>query len=94
MRISHLNKHFMVGLLLSVFTIFLSLPASASEVSIISVIQLNRILDNPEIVIIDVRSSSDWRSSNIKIKGAVRKVPKNFKSWARDFPPDKELILY
>jgi rhodanese-related sulfurtransferase len=94
MRISHLNRHFMLGLLVSVFAILLSLPTSASEVSIISSIQLKRILDNPEIVIIDVRSSKDWRSSNIKIKGAVRKLPKSFESWAHDFSTDKELILY
>jgi hypothetical protein len=76
MQISHLKKHIMLGLLVSVLTILFSLPAGASEVSIISGIQLKRILDNPEIIIIDVRSSGDWRSSNIKIKGAVRKIPK------------------
>ena len=79
----------MLGLLVSVLTILLSLPAGASEVSIISGIQLNRILDNPEIIIIDVRSSGDWRSSNIKIKGAVRKIPKKIESWAHDFPTDR-----
>ena len=94
MRISHLKKHIMLGLLVSVLTILLSLSAGASEVSIISSIQLKRILDNPEIIIIDVRSSGDWRSSNIKIKGAVRKIPKNFDSWAHDFPTDRKLILY
>jgi hypothetical protein len=94
MRISHVDRRVRLGLLISVFVIFLYLPADASDVSIITDIQLNRLLNNPEIVIIDVRSSKDWRSSQFKIKGAVRRIPKNFDSWAHDFPIDKELILY
>ena len=94
MRILYFNRQIILGLLVGAFAIFLSLPAGASEISIISGIQLKRILDNPEIVIIDVRGSKDWRSSNTKIKGAVRRIPKNFESWAHDFPTDKELILY
>lgn len=84
----------MCGLLVSVFAIFLSLHAGASEVSIISVAQLNLMLDNSELVIIDVRGSEDWRSSDIKIKGSVRRMPEQFESWAHDFPKDKKLILY
>ena len=94
MRILYFNRQIMLGLLVGACAIFLSLPAGASEISIISDIQLKRILDNPEIVIIDVRGSKDWRSSNTKIKGAVRRIPKNFESWAHDFSTDKELILY
>ena len=94
MRISHLDRHVMLGLLVSAFVIFLSLSVSAAEVTIISDVQLKGILDSPEIVIIDVRGSKDWRSSNIKIKGAVRKIPKKFESWAHELPTDKKLILY
>jgi len=94
MRISYLIKHSVLGILVSTVVIFLSLPAAASEISIISDVQLKGILDNPDIVIIDVRGTKHWRSSNIKIKGAVRRMPKNFDSWTHDFPMDKELILY
>jgi hypothetical protein len=94
MRTSHLNWHVVLGLLASAFVFFLTIPASASEVSMLSDVQLNGILDNPEIVIVDVRESKGWRSSNIKIKGAVRKIPKRFESWAHDFSTDKTLILY
>ncbi len=94
MRIIYFNRKMMLGLLVGAFAIFLSFPAGASEISMISGIQLKRILDNPEIVIIDVRGSKDWRSSNTKIKGAVQRIPKNFESWAHDFPTDKDLILY
>jgi hypothetical protein len=94
MRNSHLNRLAVLGMLISTIIIFSSLPANASDVSIISGVQLKSILEHPDIVIIDVRGSTHWRSSNIKIKGAVRRMPKNFDSWARDFPLDKELILY
>ena len=81
-------------LLVSVFILCIYFPAGAAEISIISVDQLKRMLDNPEIVIIDVRQGQDWQSSPVKIKGAVRRIPKKFKSWAHDFPLDKALVLY
>ena len=94
MRISYPNKHVMRVLLVSIFILWFYLPAGAAEISIISVDQLNRLLDNPEVVIIDVRLGQDWQSSPVKIKGAVRRLPKKFESWAHDFPLDKALILY
>ena len=81
-------------LLVSAIILCIYLPAGAAELSIIPVDQLKRMLDNPEVVIIDVRLSRDWQSSPVKIKGAVRRGPKKFKSWAHDFPLDKALVLY
>jgi hypothetical protein len=94
MLIPYPNRHVMRAVLVSVFMLWFYLPAGAAEISIISVDQLYRLLDNPEVVIIDVRTSNDWQSSPVKIKGAVRRVSKNFKSWAHDFPKDKALVLY
>jgi hypothetical protein len=94
MRIPYPNKHVIWALLVSVLIFCIYLPAGAAEISIISVDQLNRLLDNPEVVIIDVRLGQDWQSSPVKIKGAVRRGPKKFKSWAHDFPMDKTLVLY
>ena len=51
-------------------------------------------LDDPEIVIIDSRAGTDWKSSEFKIKGAVRAAPSDFSSWASKFPKDKTLVLY
>jgi hypothetical protein len=94
MRIYHLNRQAILGSLIYVFVALFSLTASGSEISLISINQLKLILDNPEIAVIDVRSSKDWQTSDIKIKGAVRGAPKNFESWAYDFSNDKVLILY
>ena len=61
---------------------------------LITIHQLKLIMDNPEVIIIDVRTTKAWRDSPIKIKGAVRGAPKQFKSWAKDFPLEKALVLY
>jgi rhodanese-related sulfurtransferase len=51
------------------------------------------LVGNPEVVIIDVRRTSDWEKSGAKIKGAVRESEKDI-SWAGKYPKDKFLILY
>jgi hypothetical protein len=94
MKTSYLYRQAILGSLIFVFVASSSLTVSASGISMISINQLNLILGNPDIAVIDVRASKDWQSSNVKIKGAVRGVPKNFESWANDFSKDKVLILY
>jgi predicted sulfurtransferase len=57
--------------------------------------ELKSMLDNPDVVVIDVRHSNDWNSSASKIKGAVREdLEKEVKSWAEKYPKDKTLIFY
>jgi hypothetical protein len=94
MRILYHKWQFMPVLLAIVLILFGFFTAAAAEVTILSVDQLKGMLDNPAVVIIDVRASSDWKSSDVKIKGAIRRVPKKFESWAYDFPKDKALVLY
>ena len=94
MKISFFYKQTLLGSLIFVLVASSSLTVSASGISIISTNQLNLMLRNSEIAVIDVRSSKDWQSSKVKIKGAVRGSPKNFESWSNDFSKDKVLILY
>ncbi len=56
--------------------------------------KLKAMLDNPEVIIIDVRTGGDWKHSELKIKGALRKRPQLFDSWANELPPDKMIVLY
>jgi rhodanese-related sulfurtransferase len=51
-------------------------------------------LNDPQVVILDVRAPDDWEKSDKKIKGAVRKDPKNVKTWAATLPKDKKIVLY
>ena len=84
----------MLGLMAMLCAFFISMSASASELSVISADQFSQIQDNPAVMIIDVRQGRDWRSSNMKIKGAVRRAPENFNTWANQLPKDKQLVLY
>lgn len=74
---------------------FIAAPAfAAGTVSMIGKEQLEKMLYNADVIILDVRNSEDWRKSKYKIKGAVRRQPELFDTWAKDFPRDKSLVLY
>ena len=75
------------------FTAFLSTQAFGQVIKI-SINQLLQSLDHPQLLILDVRTPGSWQASDIKIKGAVRKNPDTFESWANDFPENKFLVLY
>lgn len=94
MRSSYFKTQAILASLIFAFVVSLSLTVTAAELSMMSVNQLQRILDNPEIVVLDVRGSKDWTSSDFKIKGAVRRAPISFESWANEYSKDSVLILY
>ena len=82
------------GFIVMMLLVGLCMPAIASEIPMISKSQLNQILGNPNVMVVDVRSAKDWQTSDVKIKGAVRKAPQNYESWAVDLPKNKTLVLY
>lgn len=94
MSITCLHRQTILYPLISILVALYASAAIAADLAVISVNELKLILDDPDIAIIDVRSSNDWQSSDVKIKGAIRGAPKNFESWAFDFSRDKRLILY
>ena len=55
---------------------------------------LKELLGNPDVILLDVRTSGNWQESEFKIKGAIRRRPKIFDTWANEFPRDKKLFLY
>ena len=75
------------------FTAFLSTQAFGQVIKI-SINQLLESLDHPQLLILDVRTPGSWQASDNKIKGAVRKNPDTFESWANDLPENKFLVLY
>jgi hypothetical protein len=72
---------------------FLSVQAFG-EVDKITINQVVVKLDDPQMLILDVRTPKSWQASDNKIKGAVRKNPETFDSWAKDLPKNKDLVLY
>ena len=68
--------------------------AIAAEVPRMTKEELKAKLDNPDVVIVDVRAGKDWKGSEFKIKGSVRENPAKFSSWSEKYPKDKTLVLY
>ena len=88
-----LKKTLMISFLAIGFPVFLSAQAFG-QVTNITVHQLLESLEHPQVLILDVRTSGSWQASDKKIKGAVRKNPDTFDSWANELPKDKYLALY
>lgn len=51
-------------------------------------------LADPQVIILDVRIPQDWATSDIKIKGALRRDPEAVKTWGPGLPKDKKIVLY
>ena len=66
----------------------------ANEVPRINKEELRGMLDNPDLIIVDVRTGESWEKSKMKIQGAVREDPKDAKSWAEKYSKDKTMVLY
>ena len=69
-------------------------PAAAQEVNRMSIEELKGMLGNPDLVIIDVRREGDWKSSTVKVKGAVREDADKVDTWINKYPKDKTLVFY
>jgi len=66
----------------------------AQDAPRISKDELKTKLGSPGMVLIDVRTESDWEKSGEKITGAVRMDPATVDAWAATLPKGKEIILY
>ena len=68
--------------------------AVAVDVPRMSKEALKERLADPDVIILDVRTGSDWKASEFKIKGADRASSDNVDSWAAKYAKDKTLVLY
>jgi rhodanese-related sulfurtransferase len=67
---------------------------SHAAVPTITTDELRAKLDNPEVVIVDVRLGKDWKASESKIKGAIRAEADAVDTLAATYSKDKTLVLY
>ncbi len=81
-------------ILLAVVCVFKTDGAMAAEALRMETNELKVDLGNPEVVVIDVRSYTDWLLSGDKIKGAVRENYRDFGEWYAKYPKDKTIVLY
>ena len=56
--------------------------------------ELKEMLDDPNAVIIDVRTGRDWSASDVKIQGAIRKASREVNEWASKLDKGKTYVLY
>jgi len=73
---------------------FFATPAAAQDVKRITIEELKGMLGTPDLVIVDVRRDGDWKSSKVKIKGAVREDQDKVDAWMSKYPKDKTLVFY
>ncbi len=71
-----------------------ALGALAAQVPRITKEELKARLGSPDLIILDVRTSSDWGASDFKIKGAIREDFDKVDSWPDNYPKDKTIVLY
>lgn len=90
-----MKKRFLILVTLSLslaLTAILAAPITAQEAPRISKEEAVKMLDSPGVLIVDVRLGRDWKASEFKIKGAIRRDPF---SWSPpDYPKDKTFIFY
>ena len=67
---------------------------ATEEVPLMTTYELRSRLDKPDTVILDVRTGSDWTSSDQKISGAVRSDPKEFSKWSNIYPKKDTIVIY
>jgi rhodanese-related sulfurtransferase len=84
-----------LGVVLSLGVVLaMVVPAMSQEVPRISKEDLKEMLGKPDVVIVDVRTGSDWNASTVKVKGAVREEPDKVDSWIEKYPKSKTVVLY
>jgi predicted sulfurtransferase len=77
-----------------VFTAEFMGAAAAEDVPRITKEDLKGRLGDPNVVIIDVRTGSDWKASDLEIKGAIREEAKKVSEWASKFDKNKTIVVY
>ena len=55
---------------------------------------LREVLNEPDVIVLDVRTGGDWNASDRKIRGAIRQDPYKVKDWMKNYPKNKTLVFY
>ncbi len=85
---------FQVILMAGLFLYMIPPCLSAGEVQRISKEELKKMLDQPDLIILDVRIPSEWEQSAFKIKGAKRLEISAAEKGDFPYPKDKMIVLY
>ena len=90
-----MKKGFIIGSVLMFLGLGIGLPLVLSaDVPRMTKDELKALLGNPDLILLDVRSGSDWKGSDLKIQGAIREEPKQIDSWSKKYSKEKIIVLY
>ena len=86
---------------LLVLSMTLAIPAArpgtvlaGNDVPRMTVDELNTRLDEPGLIILDVRQDKDWATSDFKIKYAIYADPNAYDEWGAAYPRHQPIVLY
>ena len=87
------------GILGPLMAALLLLPLAAAlaapeKVKYANAAALKEMLNDPQLLIIDVRTPNDWNGSKKKIMGAQRREPGKVAVWGMALPPGRKIVLY
>ena len=82
------------GLILIVSLLPMGKALAADDIPLMTKDELKAILDAEDVTILDVRVGKDWKSSEFKIKGAIRTDPKQIDKWSENLRKENRLVLY
>jgi hypothetical protein len=74
--------------------VFTATAVASDDVPRMTTQELKGLLGSGDVIILDVRTSGDWKGSTSTIKGAIREDPQAFDTWADTYPKDKTLVLF
>jgi hypothetical protein len=94
-RYNSISKPIKRAVLIGIISLSMMIPvatAGSQEVPRISKERVMEIMDQPGVVVIDVRTEGQWKTAEAKVKGADRQNPMDFA--ARRYPKNQTLVLY
>lgn len=82
------------GLLVIFLLLSTAIPLLADSVPRMDKDELKSLLGSKNLVILDVRLGRDWRTSEFKIKSALRADDGDLLTVVRKYPKDYTIVLY
>jgi len=86
--------HAVVLIMVMIGMSFAAAGLAAEDAPRITKEEVKALLGDPGVDILDARTGASWKTSDKKIKGAVRVDPDNVASWAGSIPMDKKVVVY
>jgi hypothetical protein len=91
-------KYIKISIYIFLLAVFVICSASflyaGADVPLINKDELKTMLDDPNVIVLDVRRGKDWTSSEFKIKGATYHEPGDYESWSRMYSKNQKIVLY